>query len=114
MAEAAPGAVGNGLISEKEFAAGWRAAFDLTGEITKLQSLKISEAEVHACDEAAGGVYAVARKHPSLHWLLRTDGAYVKLALGTLPFVAMKGRAAVFELRARRAGDAESPSDAPA
>ena len=107
----------SGLVSEQVFAGAFRAAFDLSGELAGLQSLKVQPAEVEACDTAAGGLYAVVLKHPSLHWMLRTDGAYMKLAIATMPFVWVKARAAAMELRARRATDVtpnrENPSQGP-
>lgn len=103
---------GDGLVSEATFADAFRASFDISAQLTGLRSLAISAQETEPANAAASGLYGVCRKHPSLHWLLRTDGAYVKLAVATLPFVFVKAKLAAEEMRARRAEDV-TPSPTP-
>ncbi len=102
--------VSDGLVSEEIFCGAFVAAFDVTAQLSGLASLAITEPEKPAAEAAAEGLYGVAKKHSSLHWLIRTDGAYVKLAVATLPFALGKARMAAAELALRRRGGSPSPA----
>jgi len=101
---------GDGLVSEEIFCGAFVAAFDVTAQLSGLQSLAITEPEKPGAMAAAEGLYGVAKKHPSLHWLIRTDGAYVKLAVATLPFALGKARMAAAELALRKRAPRPSPA----
>lgn len=103
----------DGFLSVEAFAAGLRAALQLGGHLTSLQSL-LASPDAPTFPDAAAAIYGTCRDFPALHFLIRPGGLWLQRAAAVAVWAVPVATACREELRARNARPVQQEAGAEA
>lgn len=98
----------SGILSQDEFYHGLFAPLhDIPAALLKLQSLPIQPEETQSARQASDAIYDIALETPMFRFLIEPSNIWMQRAVAIGAYAIPKGRAVMFELRARHAKPAE-------